>query len=149
MAERLVFRLVRGAEDAVATQGFLYQEPRPDLGEEEAPPPVAVIERPWCGNAQQLSRIAPKARYRLVRDDDGRIAIVNVNLTPVRGREDEQLLIVPARTLADVPDGSIGVVLQHTTHGKGFAPNVAFEPLRDCIFAALDRKEVVILVVRA
>jgi len=148
-ANRLVLRLVRGVEDAAATVGFLHYEPRPDLFEGEPPPAVAVIEKPWCGNAANISRLAPKAKYRLVRDDDGNIAIVNVNLTSVRGREEERLLLVPARSLADVPDGSIGVVAQHTTHGKGFAPNTAFEPLRDNIFAALDRKEVVILVIRA
>ena len=144
---RLVFCLYRTAENAEATIGFLHQECRPDL-EEEAPAPVAVIEKPWCGNAANLSRLAPKAKYRLVRDEEDNIAIVNVNLTPVKGREEEQLFILPARSLADVPDGSIGVVAKHTSHGKGYAPLVAFEPLRERIFAALDRKEVVILTVR-
>lgn len=151
----LVLRLVRGVEDATATNGLLTVLPREDLP--PPPPPFFTIEKPWLGNVQQLSRIPPKSFYRLLRkrvEEKEVISVISAiartdPLLGVKGREGEDIAIVPLRDIALVESGSIGIVGAHTGQGTGHGPDPAFADLCAVVFAAIDRGERVLLEIRS
>ena len=155
----LLLRLRRTDETALATNGQLEVVARPDLPPPPPPPPLSTVEKPWLGNAPRVSRIPPKTFYRLYRAHStlwDREVLVVVSMVAnsktcrsVKGREDEEIAIIPTRDIKDVPNGSIGIVEKHTGPGTGYAPDTPFSSLIQVVFAALDRKERVLLEIRS
>jgi len=153
----LLLRLRRTDESALATNGELEVVARPDLP--PPPPPFLTVEKPWLGNAPSISRIPPKTFYRLYRQQStlwDREVLVVVSMVAdsktrrsVKGREDEEIAIIPTRDIKDVPNGSIGIVEKHTGPGTGYGPDAAFASLMHVVFAALDRDERVLLEIRS
>ena len=152
----LLLRLRRTDETALATNGELEIVARPDLP--PPPPPFWTVEKPWLGNAPSVSRIPPKTFYRLYRQQsalwDREVLVVvstvaNSKSRSVKGREDEEIAIIPTRDIKDVPNGSIGIVEKHTGPGTGYAPDKPFASLIQVVFAALDRGERVLLEIRS
>lgn len=99
------------------------------------------IELPWVDNARRISCI-PEGTYPLVKRTSkkyGRHILVN----NVPGRD--LILIHPANHAATELMGCIAPVTTLSGEGRGLRSRLAFEPLRDAVYGALDRGENVTL----
>lgn len=134
--------LVRKEEDASGTNGQITIEGMPGIV-------FLTIEKPWRGNLPEVSRIPPKLHYRLVVQE-GQLHIVTVKgNAPLKGREGEEIRIMPGRDAASLPGGSVGIVQLHTALGRGFAPDAPYASLFDLVSGAMVADQIILLEIRA
>jgi hypothetical protein len=102
-----------------------------------------TIELPWVNNERQKSCI-PEGRYELTKRTSAKYgAHVLVNRVPNRSL----ILIHPANDAKTELRGCIAPVTNLNGPGKGTRSRLAFQALRDLVYAAIDNDESVFLTI--
>lgn len=104
----------------------------------------AAIELPWVNNERQKSCI-PEGSYELTKRTSAKYGQhLLVNKVPNRSL----ILLHPANNARTELRGCIAPVTKLEGPGRGSRSRLAFEALRDTVYAAIDRGERVILTIQ-
>ncbi len=102
-----------------------------------------TIELPWHENVRNISCI-PEGTYPLAKGYSKRFGWhILVRDVPMRSA----ILIHPANNAQKELRGCIAPVSELTGEGKGIRSRVAFEKLKEAVYAALDQGQQVILII--
>ena len=103
-----------------------------------------TIEKPWGRNTP--NSCIPEGIYTLERAYDEQFGW-HMKVSGVSGRPD--ISIVPGSSFETIPAGNILPVSRHVGEGKGSQCRLAFEKLKELIYAIMDQDEQVLLEIRS
>jgi hypothetical protein len=103
------------------------------------------IELPWKENARRVSCI-PEGTYELGKRFSNKYKH-HIEVLKVPGRQ--YILIHPANNAATELAGCIAPVSVLTGPGKGLRSRLAFEIIKEAVYAALDKGELVKLIIES